>query len=236
MRAIKRGLRQVLARQLHLPEIPVALARLRDQRFSPRLVIDVGAHRGDFSRLALDLWPDARVICAEPLPEMMPSLALLASKYPGRVELVPRLLGASASEAVPFYVADTGSSVLAEHHCVHPVITCPMTTLDSVVEMLGRQQAPDLIKLDVQGYELEVLKGGLQSLTKAGAVLMEVNLIDIHREVPLVSDVVAWMRERAFVAFDVCGMTRRPLDAALWQIDIIFVPEGSRLRLDRRWQ
>ena len=41
---------------------------------------------------------------------------------------------------------------------------------------------PDLLKIDVQGYELEVLKGAQFSLPRIKAILIELNLIDIHQE------------------------------------------------------
>jgi hypothetical protein len=43
------------------------------------------------------------------------------------------------------------------------------------------------------------------------------------------------MHEREFVVWDVLALGRRPLDAALAQIDLVFVPERSPLRRDRRW-
>jgi hypothetical protein len=67
------------------------------------------------------------------------------------------------------------------------------------------------------------------------AVLAEVNLIDIHIGAPMLDEVVDFMRDNGFVAYDICGLARRPLDQALWQADIIFVPRESFLRTDKRW-
>lgn len=97
-------------------------------------------------------------------------------------------------------------------------------------------RSPDLLKLDVQGYELEVLKGAEQSLPHIRVILAEVNLLDIHQNVPLLAEIVSWLNERDWVAYDICGLTRRPLDRALWQADFIFVPRHSPLRTDKRWQ
>jgi hypothetical protein len=47
---------------------------------------------------------------------------------------------------------------------------------------------------------------------------------------------IAWLNERDWVAYDICGLTRRPLDQALWQADLIFVPRNSPLRADKRWK
>jgi hypothetical protein len=51
--------------------------------------------------------------------------------------------------------------------------------------------------------------------------------------VPLLDDMVGWLAARGFVTYDICGMTRRPLDEALWQIDMIFVQERDALRQDK---
>jgi len=67
------------------------------------------------------------------------------------------------------------------------------------------------------------------------AVLVELNLLDLSRDVPLMPDVTSWLRERNLVPFDICGLTRRPLDGALWQADLMFVSVDSVLRSDKRW-
>jgi hypothetical protein len=48
-------------------------------------------------------------------------------------------------------------------------------------------------------------------------------------------EIVAWLAERDFVAYDVCGLARRPLDDALWQTDIIFVRKRDPLRRDKNF-
>jgi hypothetical protein len=85
------------------------------------------------------------------------------------------------------------------------------------------------MKLDVQGYELEALKGATNCLKTAQAVLMEVSLIDMYQNNPILHDVTAFMHERGFIAYDFCALMRRPLDLALAQVDIIFVPKSSAL-------
>lgn len=232
---IRRRAREILARRLGFPEIPVALRRLRTQGLVPDLVVDVGAHHGEFARLALRSWPTCHVLCVEPLPDAADALWRVAADFPDRVAIFHGLAGAGAHVSVPLHVADTASSVLAEHHAAHPTIACRMETLDSMIATLGGGRTPDFIKLDVQGYELEVLTGAAKAMTSAKAILTEVNLIDIHLDVPLLHDLAAWMADRGFVCFDICGLTRRPLDDALWQVDAIFVPIESPLRADRRW-
>jgi FkbM family methyltransferase len=230
----RKYVRRWLARQLHMPEIPSALARLKAQGFVPKCVFDVGAYKGDFARDCLEVWPTSTVVCFEPQPQMQASLLRLGSGR-AHVELHQVILGAKESTDVTLYCSETASSVLREHHSRHPELKCKQTTVDTIVKEHYSNQPPDLLKMDVQGYELEVLKGAQDSLVNVPVILLELNLLDLHQAVPLFADVIAWLNDREFVAFDVCGLIRRPLDQALWQTDMLFVKSNSEFRSDKRW-
>ncbi len=96
-------------------------------------------------------------------------------------------------------------------------------------------QPPFLLKLDVQGFELQVLSGGTETLRRSGAVIMEASLLPYNEGAPLFADVVAYMQEQSFVVFDFCGQSRRQTDSALFQTDIAFVPVDSPLRGHRKF-
>lgn len=235
LKSFKHALRVKLEHYLGVPTVPHALERLKNIGFSPKHVFDVGASRGEFASLCLDLWPHAQVTCFEVLPE--PSIAILnLEKKHRNLRLISCLLGASCRDKVEFNLADSASSVLTE--TAHPLpnkALYPMSTVDEVVLSKCSGKPPDFLKMDVQGYELEVLKGALKSLRSMSLVLAEVNLLDLHNGVPLLADLVGWMSNRGWVTYDICGMWRRPLDQALWQADFIFVPESSALRADKRY-
>jgi FkbM family methyltransferase len=208
--------------------------RLSHNGFRPQQVFDVGAYQGDFARLCLNVWPDARVVAFEVLEHKVEELRRMSASGL-RIEVVTCLLGATSCEAVPFHEMETASSVLEEHIPQDaPVTNRSMRTVDEIVSEL-RLSPPDFLKLDVQGYELEVLKGAEDTLDRLKVILAEVNFLDIHRGVPLVADVVAWLKERDWVVYDICGITRRPLDSALWQADFIFVPRDSSFRANKQW-
>jgi hypothetical protein len=85
--------------------------------------------------------------------------------------------------------------------------------------------------VDVQGAELKVLAGaGSVVLPAALYVLLEVSFFQFFQNGPLVSDVIAYMKSRGFVPYDLADLQYRPLDNALSQVDIAFVPENSVLR------
>lgn len=214
--------------------ISMALDRTLALGFAPRCIFDVGAYRGDFARQCLQRWPEAQVVCFEPLTALVARLHQLAAGEP-RIRIVPGLLGADESARVVLHEAETASSVLPEHvQQQFPVSEHRMRSVDNMIAR-GELTPPDLLKLDVQGYELEVLKGAARTLDRVQLILAEVNFLDIHAGVPLAPQLFDWLARRGWVPYDICEVTRRPLDGALWQADFLFVPVNSALRRDKRW-
>ena len=233
--SIRQKIRQYLTKKLGVPEIPTSLERLSKLGFKPSQVFDVGAYKGDFTNLCLKYFPDANVACFEVLEHRVEQLNLLTS-LSSKVQVFPTLLGSEIREQVNFNQAETASSVLIEKIPQNFPVKCyPMTTIDKLVEDNFQGKSPDFLKLDVQGYELEVLKGAEKTLQGIQVVLAEVNLIDVHQNVALLAEIVDWLNVRDFVAYDICELHRRPLDQALWQADFIFVKRNSFLRADKRW-
>ena len=158
----------------------------------------------------------------------------MRASHPG-LEIANTLLGPDVAGRVKFYEGDTASSVLPDaNHDNSRFRMLPMTTLDDLQAQRGFP-APDFIKLDVQGYELEVLKGAVRALASAEAVQMEINLIPIYDGAPLAHDAVGYMAERGFRVYDIGDFFRRPYDKALWQMDVIFIRASSALVGSTRW-
>jgi FkbM family methyltransferase len=212
------------------PHMESALASLKSRGFSPHTVIDVGALDGLWSNLARETWPASRIVMIE--PNKRKELDLVAETIGGIV--YSELLGATDGVKVPFNVMESGSSVMSENSPIARVVeTRTLTTLDSLELALSGNS--NFLKVDVQGYELEVLKGASRSLTAFEAILLEVSLIEINKGAPLLHEVVAFMAQLDFVAAEISEIHRRPLDHATSQIDIVFVRRDSRLLADRRY-
>jgi FkbM family methyltransferase len=216
------------------PDTGTCLTAMKRRGCHPKTAIDVGAYAGEWTILLRQLFPDTRVLMVEPQAARQERLQALTRAHEG-LELAPALLGSTAAKGVTFYQAETASSVLRDPGNTAAQSTpMEMTTLDAVTRGTPFERA-DFLKLDVQGYELEVLKGAGQVLTSVEAVMMEVNLIAVYEGAPLADEAVAFMAARGFRVYDVCTFFRRPYDYALWQIDMVFVRATSPLMAYTRW-
>lgn len=160
-----------------------------------RTVFDIGANTGQFARYVTSVLPQARVFCFEPLPGPFAELKSWAESYDrGRVIPINTALGNSEGQAEMFHhVEHTPSSSLLRLSSLTKELypqtqkqrteTISLTTLDKIVEDCSIQLIPDvLIKMDVQGFEDRVLKGGAKVFGSARACLLEINLDVLYEQ------------------------------------------------------
>lgn len=164
-------------------------------------VIDVGANRGQFALFALCRFPDAFVYCFEPLPQAYQKLMKIVGKY-GQVRAQQCAIGAvRGSLHLNVARSDDSSSVLQptalQQRTFHntdavAAIEVPVETLDNVIAV-DNLSLPFLLKIDVQGFELEVLKGCQALLQEKGDILVEVSFVELYGGQALADEVVTWL-------------------------------------------
>ena len=207
-------------------------ASLRNSRlngFSPQTILDIGAFAGDWTRMAARVFPGTPIYMFEANPEREPSLALTVREIP-QAHYQLALLGPSSAPSVTFHVGGTGSSVLKEITSIpQQSRTLPMSTLDDLLRDQPIRK-PCLLKMDVQGYELEILKGAPETLDKSELVLLEAALLPYNEGAPLFAEVVQYMCAKGFLAYDIAGFYRRETDDALFMTDVLFARADSSLR------
>lgn len=237
--ALRRKVAHLLRRRLGFPLQELALERLRAAGFNPKAILDVGASYGLFADEAWLLWPDAEIHCFEPEPEYVEQLSRRAASDP-RLKVCGALVGATANPEQSYFHLMGGSTVLEENtDCPEDLTTTcgpprksRMVTLDTYCAEHGVR--PEFLKIDVQGYELEVLKGAAGMLESVEVILTEVNHTELYKGVPLAADLIGWIARRGFALHDICNFMRRPRDRVLWQTDMIFVRHTSKLRALKR--
>jgi FkbM family methyltransferase len=227
--AVGLDVRKARAHEVPRASMLGALRQLSDLGFVPRTVIDVGvAYR---TAELYDAFPKADILLIEPLTEYEPFLRKICSEY--KAQYVLAAAGAVAGTATLNIHDDmTGSSLLKESDGASVDGTpreVPVVTIDDVCAQ-KKLNGPYLIKIDVQGAELQVLAGALRTLEQTEAVILEVSLFGFLIGGPQFFEIMSRMKEYGFVAYDVCGFLYRPLDNALAQMDMVFVREDGRFR------
>ncbi len=221
-----------------VPSLAGLLEHLRDNGFLPSAILDIGANAGEWSRVAAGVFGTSRILMFDGDPENEPALHNAVREIGARSSYFLSLLGAEKKDAVTFYrpeAGTTGSSVLPELTSYDKeAIKLRMNTLDSLIEGV-ELSGTLLMKLDVQGFELEILKGGKKALGASEVVIMEASLLEYNEGAPLFADVVAFMRQEGFEVYDFCGQNRRETDQALFQTDVVFARRESGLRARRKF-
>ena len=158
------------------------------KNYQIRSIIDVGANSGQFAKAIATYFPEAVIYCIEPLPDVFKQLNCWAIKRNGKVKTFNYAIGDSQgiSEIILHTDHNYSSSLLRTTDYAKSIypqmkrqlpLTVNVTTLDSLVDGLSEPLVGDiLIKLDVQGYEDRVIRGGMETLRKARACILEINL------------------------------------------------------------
>lgn len=196
------------------------------------MVLDVGANEGQFARTALQAFPAAQIVCFEPLPAAQAALRALAAANPGRMQVEPFALGDSDGH-VDFNVTafSPSSSILP----VEPDGAVPIDVAETTrvpIRRLsdwasGRALAPDtIIKLDVQGYEANVLRGGIDILKQIRIVIAETTFTPLYKGQTSLGELCAILEPLGFRYREAFGIVRdNESGAPLWQ-DSVFVAGG----------
>jgi FkbM family methyltransferase len=172
------------------------------------VLLDVGAHHGWFFHCWQDWCPSARVIAFEPFAESFETMQRLYGND-SRVQLVQAGVGSVAgsmelnvlndSKVSNSFLqpADEAWRNIAYEHGQVSRVTVPVTTLD---EVFRQQQLGGvyLVKIDVQGYEIEVLKGAEQSLPKIDHIFVESGIQRLYESAPRFNDVFEFLTARGF--------------------------------------
>jgi FkbM family methyltransferase len=211
------------------------LSFLHEKGFRPEYIMDVGANNGDWSRLAKKVFPDTKFILFEPQIEFEKELDDFCKLTPGSKYFL--FAAGKSLEEKQFYVNEelAGSSFF--HNETESFKEKRIVKVHSIDDLLvaGQIKQPSLVKLDVQGYELEVLKGANTLFGVTDVFILETSIYPFSQDLPIVHEVIDFMAKREYVLFDISGFIRRELDNALGQLDLCFVKKGGPFHNDFRW-
>ncbi len=208
---------------------------LRPQRTNPATVIDVGV--GEGTPWLYSAFPTARFELFEALDVFKPALVKICEQYNADYHLTA--LGAAAAEAViDVHVDDPMNSTMSGFSAE----LSPRSKGESAAALhverrsiqtrrlddFGPFAAPVLLKLDVEGFEQQVLEGAPETLKATDIILAEVSVTRRHERDMSIGSFVRYVESRGFSLVDIPELTPLRRGGPLSFVDAAFARNGTR--------
>jgi FkbM family methyltransferase len=211
------------------------IKQLYTLKINPTCIIDVGANVGQFASAARGFFPDAVLYAYEPQPDCFKDLSRAFGQVPG-VFLRQTALGENTG-TLTFNInshrhSSSALPLAAAHREAFPSaieqseIQVPITTLD--VEFgSGALTGEILLKLDVQGFEAAVLRGGSDTLKSVRWILLETSFEPMYEGEMIFTELQELVAQSGFKFLRPVGWLSNPETGQIVQMDALFVREDN---------
>lgn len=204
-----------------------AMRRIVDRGLPVETVIDVGASDGRWSRGCEEFFPEARYVLIDAMKIHWPSLEAFCSSRP-HASYVKAAASSDIGVVRFFDNGDLFGGVATYQSSGEHLIEVSATTIDNEA-MQSKSIGPYFIKLDTHGFEVPILKGAAETLSKASLIQIEVYNFRLRPDALMLDEMIAYMRGIGFGMIDLSEPLWRSHDNAFWQIDAFFIPLSSDL-------
>ncbi len=178
-------------------------------------VVDIGANKGQFALVSRRYFPNAKIVSFEPLKEPAKKFLKVFSQDKN-VELHQVAIGPeSRITKINVSAVDDSSSLLSISELQNEIFpgTAKIDSQEIKVAPLSdfikesEIQSPALLKIDVQGYELESLKGCEDLLNKFQYVYVECSFVELYEGQSFAQDVIIFLDQHGFVLKGIYNMS-----------------------------
>lgn len=197
------------------------------------LLFDVGANIGQYAMHARDIGYKGKIISFEPLPDAYEKILKNSKNDPLWTVHKRCALGSSISEMeINISQNSQSSSILPMNH-LHSS-TAPessyiakaktnVITLDSIFDSYRKNDEKIFLKIDVQGFESEVLKGLALNLKNIFAVEIELSVVPLYDKQELYNYFFSFFEKNGFTLWSLMPIFKRDETGELLQFDAVFV-------------
>ena len=200
------------------------------------LVVDVGANRGQFGLEIRRAGYTGRIVSIEPLATQYAQLSHLAMRdrhwtairsavgpTPGTARIHVAANGGASSSFLPMLDLHARSAPEALYVADELV---QVATLDDLIQPELDSPATIFTKMDVQGYEMQVLRGGEATLARSALVQLEMSLLPLYDGAPSLREVLDFMAQHGFQLVGIEPGFASPTGALL-QADGLFTTDDA---------
>ena len=190
--------------------------------FIPHRILDIGCHMGEFYTVCKSIYPDSYYFLIDGNINCIPYIQELG------VDFSIELLSDSIKE-IDFYVNNkdllsTGCSYYREcntEHFIQENLLIEKRMTNTLDDMFEADSVFDLIKMDTQGSELDIIKGGKSLLKNTNGLLLECSLDICNENAPLYENIKEYLNTIGFIEKEIldCHYYKEKLT----QIDALFI-------------
>lgn len=200
-------------------DLPYSYSRLKHLGFNPKRILDIGAHKGEWTLLTKEHFPSSDFFMIDATP------------YIELINLnIPYFIGVLYSEItlIDWYeIIGTGDSIFKENTVYYNDIS-PVKRQTTTLDIIFPGQTFEMIKIDCQGAEIPILKGGSNLIKNTEVVLLEIPFAgEYNKNVPNFAQHIQFMDSIGFTVFDIPEF--HYINGFLLQIDIVFIRKGSNM-------
>ena len=201
------------------------LGRLKKEGFRPKNILDIGAEKGTWSLAALKFFPDSKYTLIEPIAYNQ------LNRLKKRFEVFNIILNDYDGEVDWYEMKNTGDSIKKERtnhftNCVAEKKPCKK--LDTLIEK--NKRVFDLVKIDVQGAEIEVLEGGKETFKETTFIILELPFMgQYNSNTKNLFEHIKKLDDMGFVPYDIVDQHRHQ-ETLLFQVDMCFIKKTSEIQ------
>lgn len=197
----------------------------------PNAVIDIGVNMGQFLHLARKLWPEAKIIGVEPTDSLCQRMADIYEND-DQVVMHGCAAGREDGEATFFITRNHQNSSLlppsdefGDERPDDGILREEKVQVRRADGLLDGVAGPFIVKIDVQGAELDVLHGFGDRIHDAAAIIIEAPFEKAYDGASDFDAIYRFLRDRGFRYEGALGTLNSPVSGRVRQEDSVFVKD-----------
>ena len=201
------------------------LNEVKELGINPTSILDIGAHSGQFYRWAKPVWPNSVIWMIE-ANHLHEGVLKNLTDYNNDEYLIAAL--GDKEREVTFYTRSDkphteGNSYYEElnYWDIQQLVQKSTVKLQKLDDIFTDDTTFELIKLDTQGSELDILKGGVNLCKRASVIILEVSYIEYNKGAPTSEEVISFMNDFGFK--EKMSIGEHYIDDEIVQKDIVFL-------------
>ena len=206
----------------------IILSLLSD-KINPEYILDIGCGHGEWFLKCYNFFPNSKYLLFDGNKHNENNLSFLKKKY-HNISYKICLLSDKIKE-LKFFNMGYGSSVYEEKtNFSRETELITSSTLEIELTKLNFHSSNNIIKLDVQGSEIDILKGLGKKISFFKIIILETSVKEYNKGSPLFIDVINYMNKLNYIFYDIYDLKRLGnYGSFLVQFDAIFVKKNSSL-------